>query len=181
MHRLCKISGALVVWATAATTLLAGTPHFDCRCPDGSIKRFCFGPASGEWSCCFNGKGCGAKSNEIKSCCRKGRSGSQATVKPSCCSKQNKRERSSVTPRKQPVDGLTLRGAGCQKTLAAPEFQSSVRPTTTLDETPALSFVLSSAAALEYLSNGATSRTAWQVHWLPPPTDLVTNLRRLVI
>jgi integrase len=181
MRRLRRTAGVLIVWATAATTLLASTPHYDCRCPDGTIKRFCFSSTTSESSCCCSGTGCGSKSNDAKSCCRKGASSSKSTTKLSCCCKPSKPQHTSVVAGNQPVNGLTVRGTCCQKTLAQSEIQSSVRATTIVDETPSLVFVLHSAEGIEYLSNAAPSRTIWQVHWLPPPTDLVTILHRLVI
>ena len=181
MRRLRKIAGVMMVWATAATTLLASTPHYDCRCPDGTIKRFCFSSASAESSCCCSGTVCGSKPSEGKSCCRKETSGSKSTTKPSCCCKPSKPQRTTVVSWNQPGNGITVHGTCCQKTLAQPEIQPSVRATTVVDETLALVFVLPSAKAIEYLSNVAPSRNIWQVHWLLPPADLVTTLQRLVI
>src|SRR5215475_7170923 len=40
------------VWLTAAMTLIAGVPHFSCRCPDGHVKPFCLGLAPGGRACC---------------------------------------------------------------------------------------------------------------------------------
>jgi hypothetical protein len=181
MRRFQQIAGILIVWSTAATTLLAGTPHFDCRCPDGSIKRFCFNSTTSESPCCCSGTSCGSNSNDAKSCCRKKNSGSQSTTKPSCCCKKSMAQNTSVVAGNPPATGLVVRGTCCQKTLAETEIQSSVRATATVDETPCLVFVLHSAEGIAYLSNEAPSRTNWQVHWLPLPTDLVTTLHRLVI
>jgi hypothetical protein len=181
MRRLRKIAGVMIVWATAATTLLASTPHYDCRCPDGTIKRFCFNSTTSESPCCCSGTNCGSNSNDAKSCCRKKTPSRQSTTKPSCCCKQSKAQNNSVVAGNPPATGVIVRGTCCQKTLAESEIQSSVRASATVDETPSLVFVLHSAEGIEYLSNAASSRSIWQVHWLPPPTDLVTILHRLVI
>jgi hypothetical protein len=179
MRRFRKIAGVMMVWATAATTLLAGTPHFDCRCPDGSIKRYCFSSASGESSCCCSGT-C-SKANDDKSCCRKQKTSSQSTAKHACCCKQSKSQGGSVATGSNPVNGPAVRGTCCQKSLANLEFQSSVRVTAVVDDASVAHVFVLPAMDIEYFSNAAPSRTVWQVHWLPPPTDLVTTLHRLVI
>ena len=178
MRRLRKIAGVMMVWATAATTLLAGTPHYDCRCPDGSIKTFCFGSTSGESSCCCSGA-C-SKAKNRKSCCRKDSSGSRSAAKPACCCKQSKPAGASVASAKMPLNEPVVRGSCCQKILVEPEIQSSVRASTIVDETPGVVAAVLLAAKIEYLSDVALGRT-WEVHWLPPPTDLVTALHRLNI
>jgi hypothetical protein len=179
MRRFRKIAGVMMVWATAATTLLASTPHFDCRCPDGSIKRYCFSAASGESSCCCSGT-C-SKAYDGKSCCRKQSSSRQSTAKHACCCKQDKSQSSSVASGSKPRKGPAVRGACCQKALANLEAQSSVRVTTVIDEATLAHLFVLPAMEIECVSTTAPSRTIWQVHWLPPPTDLVTTLHRLVI
>ena len=178
MRRLRNIAGVMMVWATAATTLLAATPHYDCRCPDGSIKTFCFGSGAGESSCCCSGTCSKAKNG--KSCCRTGSSGSRSTAKPACCCKQSKPAGASVASEKKPLNEPVVRGSCCQKILVQPEIQSSDRASPIVDETPVVATAVLLAAKIEYLSDVALSRT-WQVQWLPPPTDLVTTLHRLNI
>src|ERR1019366_7460198 len=178
MGRLRNMTGVLTVWSTAAATLLAGTPHYNCRCPDGSIKRFCFSSASGQSSCCCNGMDCFLKTSEGKSCCRKQTAGNQGAANPSGCCKASKSQVASVS---KPVKELTVGGACCQKTLAEREFQSSVRGTTIVDEASVAVFVSPAARAIEYFSNAAPRRTIFLVHWSLPPTDLVMALHRLTI
>ena len=47
-----------LVWLTAAMTLVAGLPHFDCRCPSGQVKPFCLATASKKTGCCCGGACC---------------------------------------------------------------------------------------------------------------------------
>ena len=169
-----------MVLATSTSTLIAGTPHFDCRCPDGSIKRFCFSSASGESSCCCS-SGCSKANNDGKSCCRKQPSVSQSPAKPACCCKQSKSTPFPIASNSNPENGPAVRSTCCQKTLATLEVQSSVRVTATVDESCVAHFSAFPAPEIQYVSTAAPSRTIWQVHWQPPPTDLVTTLHRLVI
>src|SRR5947209_9321824 len=57
-----------LVWLTAAMTVVAGTPHFACRCPDGHVKPFCLGLASKTTGCCC-GSACCSGSRGGKCCC----------------------------------------------------------------------------------------------------------------
>jgi hypothetical protein len=173
MLRLRKTAEVMMVWATAATTLLGSAPHYDCRCPDGSIKSFCFGSSS-ESSCCCSGSCCSIKN------CRNQTSGSKSATKPACCRKQSNSQGSSIASGSKPFDGITVGGTCCQKTPAQPEMQPSVRANTIVDEAPTAVFLHLSAKEIESHWNAAPNRT-WQFHSLPPPTDLVTTLHRLTI
>src|SRR5262245_45091412 len=56
LHQSLKI---VVVWLTAGSTLVAGVPHFDCVCPNGSRRPCCaeFSRSSGDNNkngCCSN-------------------------------------------------------------------------------------------------------------------------------
>lgn len=172
MRRLRKLTGLFIVLATATSTLLASTPHYDCLCPDGSIRRFCFRSASGEESCCG-----------VASCCSK-ESSSDEQPKPSCCGKQSKPKIKGTSfagqsPRSKAVNEPSFRGTCCQRILAVPEAQASFRTPEVVDQTP---FVLLAVADAEYLfPTTIQCQLIWQIHTLPPPTDLVTTLQRLVI
>src|SRR5687767_4870311 len=60
----------LLVWATAATTLLASTPHVRCRCPDGSLKPVCFSFLTSTTSNCCGQHG--HDKEEVPACCQHG-------------------------------------------------------------------------------------------------------------
>src|SRR4051812_29868431 len=61
----------LTVWLTAATTLFATSPHFECVCPDGTRKPFCLSSFLGDPSCCGQ-ETCASAGNQhdgAPSCC----------------------------------------------------------------------------------------------------------------
>lgn len=184
MRRLRKLAGVLVVWATAASTLLGTAPRFVCRCPDGSIKYFCFGPVVEEPSSC-----CG------KSCCGNGRSeGQQAASeksnksKPPCCALQK------ATPANPGPVGAqrtinhresgeaVVKPAGCQKSLEQSKIRSLARANADICENHCISDGVSPACDVSnaHLPTGSQPRI-WQMHGPPPPTDFVTTLHRLTI
>src|SRR5437870_1512874 len=52
MHWLRLILLHVVVWLTAAATLLAGIPQLQCRCPSGTVMPACPAPAAPASCCC---------------------------------------------------------------------------------------------------------------------------------
>lgn len=152
-----------VVWATAAMTLVAGTPHFVCRCANGAIKPFCLGlvsPATG--SCCGGcpGKACDAGNTSKPSC---------------CCHKAHARKATDAV-------GPQVQRQGCTRTLAqaallvAPDDRPTTVKHLASDLAPAAGPVLIAA-----ITSPASYRMVWQTDRLPPPTDLVVSLQRLTI
>src|SRR5438132_1028032 len=144
--RLRKAVTALLVWATAASSLFGSPLHFTCRCPDGTVKPFCTGQGTSESSCCCNGKCCCSTSDGGGGCCKGSSSaGQEKKNAPSCCH-QSKPETSSEAialrsggesdqktvpdPRRLAAEGLTISRTCCQKTLAQTESQTIVRPLT---------------------------------------------------
>jgi hypothetical protein len=97
MLKKSAISG--VIWLTAVSTLVAGSPHLTCRCPDGSIKLFCIARST---SITPSGSG-------HKSCCATG-----STQHP-CC------QENPVARVRQNGDGPALTALCCQKNLVQPE------------------------------------------------------------
>ena len=89
------------VWLTAAATLLAGTPHVQCRCPSGVLKPVCFAPVGMETCCCCS------------------ESGESDDTPPSCCQKK--------TERKQAPEGPAFGHDGCQRLLVEPSPVTSER------------------------------------------------------
>ena len=172
MRQLRKLAGILIVLATATTTLLAGTPHFDCRCPDGSIKRFCFHSACGEQSYCCSGASCCAKAAEP-----------DAQPKPSCCAKQSKPKplgTADQSPQDMDNHEPIFRGTSCQKTLADAEIQTSVR--IAVEQPPAVELVVFALQDAGHLFPTANQvQSLGHVHALLPPPDLVTTLQRITI
>src|SRR5262245_60405924 len=104
------IAVTVQVWLTAIMTLVAGLPHFQCLCPDGTTKAVCVVPAPD--SCCCNGGCCGKES--AKKCCTvsRAKSANRTNVR-GCCGGSMARSTSSN-------HGQQMQAAGCSRSLAAP-------------------------------------------------------------
>ena len=185
MRRLHRIATTLIVWATATSTLLGSVPHFVCRCPDGSIKHFCFGMEEGETPGCCTGKSCCATKGSSGQ--RQVSSGQTGKPKTSCCSQQTTSPKkptpvaSRIAPIKA-VDGPVFKSAGCQKTLAQPEAQSLPRMTADANEIYAASDCLLPAIdQLISIQPLPAPCGIWHIHGPPRPVDIVTTLQRLTI
>lgn len=183
MRRLRKTITAILVWAATASSLLGSTLHFTCRCPDGTVKPFCTGQGSSESSCCCNGKCCCSTSDG--GCCGKSSSshGQKKKNGPSCC-QQGKPEASSeaVGPRSGSQEHLTISRNCCQKMLVQTESQTLVRPVTKPIKQLELSLALQPLLNIgSYVPSPLLVTNGWQVYRLPPPTDLLTLLQRLLI
>ena len=177
MRRLRSLATFLIVCTTATSTLLGGLPHFVCRCPDGSIKHFCFGETS---SCCMGQSPCAQRGNQGP---QKKLASNQRGPKPSCCTSAKKatvltRSHSATKPGAGPV----LQSAGCQRILEQSEAQPAPGKSADTDE---IRIAAHDILLLVNVPNPAPSaappRGIWQVHGLPPPIDFVTTLHRLVI
>lgn len=171
MRRVRKTALALFIGLTAICTLLAGTPHIQCRCPNGRLKLFCLSSSTKTSKCCCDGSCCGsaegsaetAPSNSESHCC--------------CGNRQNSDE--TGTP---PSTGPSLQENGCSKKLVLPEMQTSpdrrVATTNIDDVLPGVAFRTFTSPDLDL---PAAQDTRWQVFRVPPPTDLCTVFQRLTI
>lgn len=197
MRRLRKTATALLVWATAVSSLLGSTPHFTCRCPDGTIKPFCTGQAKPGSSCCCNGKCCCSTGSGEGGCCCKGKSssGEQGSNGHSCC-QQSKTEtpskpsadQSDESGRKTGPDfrsgtgeDLVVSRACCQKTLVKAEGRTLVRPETKPTAQVQFSLALLPPLNTDYNPPLLPLADGWKVYRLPPPTDLVIALQHFII
>ena len=97
MLKKTAISG--LVWLTALSTLMAGSPHLSCRCPDGSIKIFCFGSVSSM----------AQSATSHKSCCG-------VTAHKTCGGDEN-----IATPAPQKTAGPAFTAHSCEKSLVQAE------------------------------------------------------------
>jgi hypothetical protein len=177
MRQLRSIALCLLTWLTAAMMLVAGTPHYSCRCPSGAIKPFCLGisfarakDAQQTANCCCNGrccpsqgtKSCVSSAREPKSCC-------------GCCG-----DRGSKPTRGRPDAGGQVNGACCIRTLA---------PSQTITVSPPKTGVAAGETFGQFIAFDASrsqlpicvGRCDCREHQRPPPTDLVVSLLHLVI
>jgi hypothetical protein len=184
MRQIRSIAAILIVWTTAISTLLAGTPHFVCRCPDGSIKHFCFGSTDGPKSSCCTGDSCCPKNASNGT--REEPSAPKPRKKVPCCRQENSSPQKStpVTGRSSVTKasyGLTIHAAGCQKTLLQADDLSVVRTNATSDDGQNFTFDFPPVADTQNLIVSSTAiRAIRQIH-SPPLTDLVTMLHRFTI
>jgi hypothetical protein len=165
-----------LVWLTAAMTLVAGSPHFDCLCPNGHHKPFCLGSLLWTASCCCRGVSPAAA--PTPSCCRQVHGPVRQTSGSCCCHRAQRRQLANASA---PVGHIE--GPCCQKTLTQAEYlpTSPSEPTARdgfvgkhIDLAPAL-FLLTALPPVP------DARLSWLSYDLPPPTDLVTTLQRLTI
>jgi hypothetical protein len=142
----------------ALMTVLAGAPHFDCVCPDGSLKVFCFGSSSDASGCC-----CGA-------CSPAAPCGPHHGDRPACC-------RHGGTPTHK---GAAVEAPGCMKTLApAQDLGRAPHKATAPQEAPAVGLLAHPACPAA--SAPALARRRGPLPSPAPPADLLTLLQRYLL
>src|SRR5438046_1023049 len=109
-RRTRAILGCLI----AIATLIAGSPHIHCRCPDGRVKFFCLSFAR-QNSCCCAGRCCSAP--------RQGEGCAQLAPHSSCCAPRHEPSRSE-TPAADPAP--RVEAASCLKSLVQPDDLTAV-------------------------------------------------------
>src|SRR5947209_20004548 len=168
MGRLRKTVTAVTVWLTAAMTAVAATPHFSCRCADGSVKPFCLGWGGDLTAGCCGYCCCTAHHNR--------HAGRQA--KAACPHCRGKAARTS--PSKKTTTRLDQ--ACCTKTTAQPAAltASAVKAKVARDLTPG-PFSAAHAVQVRGLSAARAVRTSRPTDQSPPPTDRVVVLQHLII
>jgi hypothetical protein len=174
MRRVRKLALAFTMSLTAAMTLIAAFPHFECRCPDGHLKPYCLGFCSTTSGCC--GESCcefsskpswGVVSHPAKSAGRP----------PCCCCKHKERQ-----PAKRQRGGFHVNQPPCVKSAAQPESWTSSDAKTTVAKDQTLRAVqLPLVVAMPSDPRKAWEPASWQEHGLAPPADLVTLLQHYLI
>jgi hypothetical protein len=162
MAFVCRLVRGGMACLAALLTLLSGTPHLDCLCPDGHLKLFCSSFGSGPSSCCCHGSCCQANAGEKK--------------RAGCCCCHGRHARGRTTP------GSRISAPACRKTLSRSE--TATLPAQTADEshfTAALAVPALFAALAVPPADAWGCRLSWQSYHQPPPTDLVIALRHLTI
>jgi hypothetical protein len=187
-----RIGLALLVGLTAIATVIAGMPHFVCRCPDGRVKPICFSLSSGAAGCCCGGACChsaeagqaiaerGSAPEQVSEGCA-----SCCFAEGGCCSHhcgncKGLRNGNGVSGSDVLSHDVSAKSPGCIRTLVSPEFQvvpeaAQCLPIDSLACTAADTGALYVSPALQ--GGGKT----WEHDRGPPPADLVTLLRRLLI
>lgn len=162
---------------TAIMTLIAGTPHFVCSCPNGRIKPFCLTLSSGKIGCC-DGSCCSASQEGDEKGFAAHASLPAAGIQKNCCSCKDHQEKAKNESR---TDGQ-LGNERCQRTfvlgiVAVPAV--SVKAPVQDSETHL--FVRAPETPMAQEGFGACDCPfANHCHW-PPPSDLITVLQRFLI
>jgi hypothetical protein len=174
MHSLRKTLLAGHVWVTAVMTLIAGSPHLDCRCPDGHLKPFCLTAGSSPSACCCDGGCCATNSGGGK--CRGG-SASREGACPSC--RRHRGQEQATSPR----TALREDTSCCSRQLVQPESSvpTHTRPAITRDLTLISCPAPETAPALSLLPAAERQTPSWLLHLPGPPGDLLTLLQRFLI
>ena len=150
------------IYLTAIMTLIAGMPHFVCRCPINLPKAESEPTAQTAVCCC-----CGSCGSTL---------GGERQDKPSCCSQKSpgKSKRTTRSPR--------AAGSDCTKVTGIPRGPAVA----TIKSSKPVEASSVWAAPLMFLSlptqtelSGLLSR--WTGHSPAPPTDRVISLQRLLI
>ena len=172
MERVRKTVLTLLVWLTAAMTLVAGTPHFRCLCPNGQVKHFCSGSASKQ-TCCCSGNCCGSSEGG----CSKSAISSGKGKKSVCCGPHGREQ-----VRSERTSGWSIENKCCSRSLAPSEFFSvSGCKSSGVKEVSARLPLAHRAVLVPFASATERCPISWQNHRIPPPTDLVITLQHLTI
>lgn len=177
MKRIRKTLLGSLLWLTAAMTLVAGIPHFICRCPNGQTKPFCLGLSSEETPCCCEGACCASSTKEDQgsecSCC-KAKATRQRAGPESSCGKDTALGRLS--------QDVHVSDSGCSRTLAQPEDRTPPTQGKSLTTDIPAGASLASPVAVD-ASAPATPHARqllWEGHHLPP-VDLLIALQHFII
>jgi hypothetical protein len=146
-----SIVATVLVWATALSTAMGNLPHFVCRCTQGPIANVAKKKCATD-CCCGDG------------CCK------------SCCQKSAEKE-TAKSPDHFLPQGPEWTASPCQKALA-PANESWA-----LAKEKASHTILLCLHILPTTAGAAPSLApvSWCACEVPPPTDLVTVLQRLLI
>jgi hypothetical protein len=168
MRRIRRIFCSLVVLATAASTLLANVPLAVCACSPVPVNQNARSEETSPSSCCCGNHCCPSTSNE-RSCCTP-----KATPKPTAVTS------SPAKQKEMPTNEPTIKAPDCQQAVAPTKtFSIEQRHGNANDVV-----ILVHSAAVEpicHLRSGIASPLTWQVHRVPPPTDLVVAFQHFVI
>ncbi len=166
-----RLATIVLVWATASSTLLASTPYYVCRCPDGTIKTHFVGFISPDASCCSTN--CCAVGTKEKSCCQTGKK--KQAAKPINCAQANNAHSGNKE------GSPSIAQIPCQKTLVQPDERALCRMEVNAESDVPVALLPVTAASTLDLFGVDYEITLWRIDKGPPPTDLVTTLQRLTI
>jgi hypothetical protein len=177
MHYSARILWACHVWLTAAMTLVAGLPHFQCLCPNGRVKALCLSLAPKPSGCCCGGACCSSAQSSAGSCCAHNAKAAEPQAEASCCG-QPKRQPTE----KLPGAGFHAAGTGCVKTPVRAEPRALPKGDTEPGQLLIPDASLPGHTPVTHaLPATAHASTFWHGHSLAPPPDLVIVLQHFLI
>jgi hypothetical protein len=144
-----------LTWLTAVMTVVAGTPHWTCICPDVRQPSSPSADVSQPCRCC----GCGG------SCCQASLP-SEPVPEQACCGE----------PQSPKAPGYSNPQTPCKR-VVAPQILALARTEKTPGKARAADLCLSFVSIVHpQTALTACGRAPWQIHLVAPPTDLVTLL-----
>ena len=154
------------VYLTAIMTLIAGMPHFVCRCPGELAKAVDSRPATQATACC----GCGA--------CGSVSAREKTIGKRSCCSQTSAPSKSEGTTRSHQAAG-----SECTKVSGLPKIPavSSTRFAKSIEVSYGVAAGSLAVLSSPFQTESPDSVSRWTGHSPAPPTDRVISLQRLLI
>jgi len=162
------------VSVTAAMTLVAGFPHFECRCVNGHVKPFCLDFGSPTSGCC--GAACCSASPEESSSGSQHHRASRVPKKCCCCQHEEKQ------PVKASPDHSQFRRPCCVKTAAPVKTWTSSDARVKIAKDLAVQILdIPVACGLMPLPQTFGQRPSWEVRDVGPPTDLLILLQHYLI
>ena len=160
-------------WLTAVMTLVAGFPHFQCQCPNGSIKPFCFGVFCSSTGCC-----CNVCSGGPKGYCRTGKGAVLGKGRAACCCRHT--SSSSVPGSSSGAPGV--QATGCQKSLVQHQHFVTSASIKVTHNRVAFDSILPAFTTFSRLDPARAMAAKQGLHSAaPPPSDLVIVLQRFLI
>jgi len=175
MDTMGKTVRGIAIWVTAIMTLIAGTPHFVCRCPNGNVKPFCFAVPIGTTGCCCGGACCSSGGSSC--CCAKNGSTIGSTDERGGACGEKSRDVVNTADVSLQASSKT-----CTKTVAQLQDQtaSSARTTSDQDCAPG-AFLHTQLQSVSMFSAEVPYRIGWHLQLVPPPTDLVITFQHFLI
>src|SRR5262249_9340365 len=171
MRRIRQTSQALLVWPTAAMTVVGGATHFVCGCGTGDQQPRRDGVA--KCRCC-----CGSNCASSLQGVGKGDNGEAGKTEPDCCC-HPKRE----PPRRSSGNGYQSPQPRCLLIMVPPQDVSAPPVETTVRKDLTPSQQLPCQVSPLPVSGGIFpgGPTPWLFQLLPPPTNLVISLQHFLI
>jgi hypothetical protein len=155
------------VHLTAIMTLVAGMPHFVCRCPSDLAKDDDSRPAAQATACCC----CGSCGSTL------GAEQKESEGKPFCCSQKSFRTSKTATGSHQAAGGDCTKVTGLPKVPAV----STIRPARPIDVSSCVGAASLAVISPTLHAERQDSASRWTGHSPAPPTDRVISLQRFLI